>query len=72
MVEKQTLIPLLFKAKNDDEIRYILSTYNIGCLVLSHEHKVLPDKLFKINDPWIRYKTSRIKVLDTKENNFLI
>lgn len=72
VVEKQTLIPLLFKAKNDDEIRYILSTYNIGCLVLAHEHKDLPDKLFEINDPWIRYKTSRIKVWDTKENKFII
>jgi hypothetical protein len=71
VVEKQTLIPLLFKANNDDEIRHILSTYNIGCLVLMHEHKVLPNRHFDENNPWARYKKARIKVWDNFDNKFI-
>ena len=61
----------MFNAKNENEIRYILTNYNIGCLVLPTEHKILPNKLFVKHNPWSRYQTAKIKVWDNFENKFI-
>jgi hypothetical protein len=71
VVEKQVLIKLLLKASDENDIRRIISKYNIGCQVLPDEHEKLPDNLFEANDPWKRYKQAKIKVWDTKENKYV-
>ena len=63
VVEKSILVPMLLNAP--DEIDNIINNYNIGCLVLKSEHNDLPDRMFDINNAWVRYEVSGLRVWDT-------